>query len=81
MRFTELITEAPDALQPGTQPGTAGSTTMAQNQQISQDPAAQVKMMAQQAKDRADKKKQLQDQITQTQKQLQDLQKQLAAIK
>jgi len=58
-----------------------GSTTLAPGQQVSQDPAAQAKMAAQQALDRANRKKQIQDQITQTQKQLQDLQKQLAQIK
>jgi hypothetical protein len=54
---------------------------MAPGQQVSQDPAAQAKMQAQQALDRANRKKQIQDQITQTQKQLQDLQKELASIK
>jgi hypothetical protein len=62
--------------------GTApGATTMAPGQQVTQDPAAQAKMQAQQALDRANRKKQIQDQIAQTQKQLQDLQKQLASIK
>jgi hypothetical protein len=59
----------------------AGATTMAPGQQVSQDPAAQAKMMAQQALDRANQKKQIQDQIKQTQEQLADLQKQLAAIR
>ena len=58
-----------------------GATTMAPNQQVQQDPAAQARMMAQQALDRANRKKQIQDQIKQTQEQLAALQKELATIK
>jgi hypothetical protein len=54
---------------------------MAPGQQVQQDPAAQAKMMAQQALDRANRKKQIQDQIKQTQEQLAALQKELATIK
>lgn len=54
---------------------------MAPGQQISQDPQAQQKMMAQQALDRANQKKELQDAIKQKQQELADLQKQLAQIK
>ena len=64
-----------------TTPAATGSTTMAPDQQVQQDPAAQAKMQAQQALDRANRKKDLQDQIRQTQKQLQDLQKELASLK
>lgn len=59
----------------------AGATTLAPGQQVANDPAAQAKMLAQQALDKANQRKQLQDQIKQTQAQLADLQKQLAQIK
>lgn len=62
-------------------PPAGGATTLAPGQQVANDPAAQAKMMAQQALDKANQRKQLQDQIKQTQAQLVDLQKQLAAIK
>jgi hypothetical protein len=65
---------------PGAAPG-AGATTMAPGQQVSQDPQAQQKMMAQQALDRANQKKEIQELIKQKQAELADLQKQLAAIK
>ena len=54
---------------------------MAPGQQVSQDPQAQQKMMAQQALDRANQKKEIQELIKQKQAELADLQKQLAAIK
>lgn len=80
MRFSEINMEAPQP--PFAQPGAApGATTMAPGQQISQDPQAQQKMMAQQALDRANQKKELQDAIKQKQQELADLQKQLAQIK
>jgi hypothetical protein len=60
---------------------TPGATTLAPGQQVAQDPAAQQKMMAQQALDRANKKKEIQELIRQKQKELQDLQKQMATIK
>ena len=86
MKFTDIISErevreltSPVA---GAAPApNAGATTMSPNQQVQQDPAAQAKMMAQQALDRANRKKQIQDQIKQTQEQLAALQKELATIK
>jgi hypothetical protein len=65
----------------GAVPPAGGATTMAPTQQVGQDPAAQSKMLAQQALDRQNRKKQIQDQIKQTQEQLADLQKQLATIR
>ena len=59
----------------------AGTTTLAPTQQVQQDPAAQAKMMAQQALDRQNRKKSIQDQIKQTQEQLAALQKELATIR
>lgn len=88
MRFSEIMSEAPQP--PLTQPGaatgaapstTSGSTTLAPGQQISQDPQAQQKMLAQQVLDRANRKKQIQDSIKQKQQELADLQKELATIK
>lgn len=83
MKLSEFTFEDPAIAAPE-----PGATTMAPGQQVAADPAAQQKMMAQQALDRANKKKalqdaikQTQDQITQLQKQLQDQQKQLATIK
>ena len=77
MRFRDFVGE----LTPTTTPPTPGSTTLAPGQQVSADPAAQQKMMAQQALDRANKKKEIQDVIRSKQQELQDLQKQLAAIR
>jgi len=88
MRFSDLVNEgdflnirelAPTMAPPAAP--AAGATTLAPGQQVATDPAAQAKMMAQQALDKANQRKQLQDQIKQTQSQLIDLQKQLAAIK
>jgi hypothetical protein len=88
MKFTDIISErevreltSPMAGTAATTAPAAGATTMAPKQQVQQDPAAQAKMMAQQALDRADRKKQIQDQIKQTQEQLAALQKELATIK
>ena len=64
-----------------TAPPTAGATTLAPGQQVSADPQAQAKMLAQQALDRQNRKRQIQDAIKQKQEELADLQKQLAAIK
>jgi hypothetical protein len=76
------VSELAPAPTPGAAPApTPGATTMAPGQQVQQDPAAQAKMMAQQALDRANRKKQIQDQIKQTQEQLAALQKELATIK
>lgn len=65
-----------------------GATTLAPNQQVQNDPAAQAKMMAQQALNRQNQRKQLQDQIkakqqeiADAQKALAELQKQLATVK
>lgn len=74
MRFRDLIAEL-------TPPAASGTTTMAPGQQVSADPAAQQKMMAQQALDRANKKKEIQDTIKAKQQELQDLQKQLAELR
>lgn len=74
MRFQDLIAEL-------TPPATLGTTTMTPGQQVSSDPAAQQKMMAQQALDRANKKKEIQDAIKAKQQELQDLQKQLAQLR
>lgn len=68
-RLSELVPPAPAA---------APATGLAQT---TQDPAAQAKMMAQQALDRANRKKAVQDQIRQKQQELADLQKQLATIR
>jgi len=90
MRFSDValegdflkIRELAPTIAPGATPApAAGATTLAPGQQVAADPAAQAKMVAQQALDRANQKKQLQDQIKQTQEQLADLQKQLASIK
>jgi cytochrome c1 len=85
-RLAELDSPAPTANTIGATP--AGTQTMAPGQQVQQDPAAQAKMMAQQALDRQNQKKQIQDQIkakqeeiVNAQRALQDLQKQLATIK
>ena len=75
MRFRDLVSE----ITPPAAPGAA--TTMAPGQQVSADPAAQQKMMAQQALDRANKKKEIQDTIKAKQQELQDLQKQLAELR
>lgn len=73
-RLSELVPPAPGAapMAGTTAPGIAQTT---------QDPAAQAKMMAQQALDRANKKKDIQLQISAKQKEIADLQKQLATIK
>ncbi len=81
MRFVELVSEAPVVPPTGTPPAIPGSTTLAPTQSVQADPAAQSKMLAQQAIDRANKKKEIQDQIKNKQKELADLQKQLALIK
>lgn len=60
---------------------TNAATTLASGQAVTSDPAAQAKMLAQQAIDRANKKKEIQDQIKNKQKELADLQKELALIK
>lgn len=69
-------------------PTTPGATTLTPGQQVASDPAAQQKMVAQQALDRANRKKQLQDQLKQAQEQLKqaqenvtNIQKQLAAVR
>lgn len=74
MKITDLLSEAPVVPSTGTPPAVPG-------QAVTADPAAQAKMMAQQAIDRANKKKEIQDQISQKQKELADLQKQLALVK
>ena len=89
MRFQDVanegdylkIRELAPTMAPTPAPAAGGATTLAPGQQVANDPAAQAKMMAQQALDKANQRKQLQDQIKQTQAQLVDLQKQLAAIK
>ena len=85
-RLAELDVPAPGAQTIGAPP--AGTQTMKPGQQVQQDPAAQAKMMAQQALDRQNQRKQVQDQIkakqqeiVDAQKALQELQKQLATIK
>ena len=81
LKIRELApTIAGAAPAPGAAPAT-GATTMAPGQQVQQDPAAQAKMLAQQALDRQNRKKQIQDQIKQTQEQLAALQKELATLK
>ena len=90
MRFQDVANEgdylkirelAPTVAPAATPLQGATATTLAPGQAMATDPAAQQKMMAQQALDKANQKKQLQDQIKQTQEQLADLQKQLAQIK
>lgn len=90
MKLSSIVSETEftrlrelDAPMLGTTPTTTtpGATTLAPGQQVAQDPAAQQKMMAQQALDRANKKKEIQELIRQKQKELQDLQKQMAQIK
>ena len=80
MRITDLL-EAPVVPPTGTPPAVPGATTLSPGQAVTADPAAQAKMLAQQAIDRANKKKEIQEQIKQKQKELADLQKQLALIK
>jgi hypothetical protein len=82
MKFQDIIGEITTPPSPVAATGitTPGATTMTPGQQVSTDPAAQAKLMAQQALDRANKKKEIQDTIKAKQKELQDLQKQLAAI-
>jgi hypothetical protein len=83
MRFQDLTQEG-DFLKIRELAPTIGATPMPSSttgvQQVSQDPQAQQKMMAQQALDRANKKKEIQDQIKQKQQELTDLQKQLAEL-
>lgn len=86
-RLAELDAPAPGAQTVGAPPAT-GTQTLKPGQQVQQDPAAQAKMMAQQALDKQNQRKQVQDQIkakqqeiVDAQKALQELQKQLATIK
>ena len=78
LQVKELTTPTPTSTVNTT---TTGAQTMAPGQTVQQDPAAQQKMMAQQALDRQNRKKEVQDLIKQKQEELADLQKQLAAIK
>lgn len=81
MRFQDIIGEiTPPGPTSTTGTTLPGATTMSPGQQVSTDPAAQAKMMAQQALDRQNKKKEIQDQIKQKQQELTDLQKQLAEL-
>lgn len=80
MKFRDFIGELTPPAVPTNAPST-GATTMAPGQQMAADPAAQQKMMAQQALDRANKKKELQDAIKAKQQELQELQKQLATLR
>ena len=81
-RLAELDAPMLGATPTGAAPAPApGTTTLQPGQQVQNDPAAQAKMMAQQALDRANRKKQIQELIKDKQQELQDLQKQLAAIK
>lgn len=77
MRFRDFVGE----LTPTAPLSAPGASTLTPGQQVSTDPAAQQKMMAQQALDRANKKKEIQDAIKSKQQELQDLQKQLAALR
>lgn len=86
MRFQDLANESDflkiKELAPTIAPGTTpGATTMAPTQQVSNDPNAQAKMMAQQALDRQNRKKDIQDQIKQKQEEIANLQKELAALR
>lgn len=81
MKLKELVSEAPVAPAAGSPQPVPGATTLTPGQPVASDPAAQAKMMAQQAVDRANKKKEIQDQIRMKQKELADLQKQLALIR
>lgn len=60
---------------------TPAATTTATTPNVAQDPAAQSKMMAQQALDRQKQKQELQDQIRNKEKEIIDLRKKLAEIK
>lgn len=76
-----MLGAAPAGTAPAPTATPAPGTTLQPGQQVQNDPAAQAKMMAQQALDRANKKKEIQELIKTKQQELQDLQKQLAAIK
>lgn len=88
-RLRELDAPTPGTPTIGAPPvPAAGAQTLKPGQPITQDPASQAKMMAQQALDKQNQKKQVQDQIkgkqeeiVNAQKALQELQKQLATIR
>jgi hypothetical protein len=60
---------------------TPAATTTTTTTNVAQDPAAQSKMMAQQALDRQTQKQELQDQIRNKEKEMIELRKKLAEIK
>jgi hypothetical protein len=85
MKFRDILEITPPTSGTATPPASgittpSGSTTMSPGQQVSADPAAQSKMMAQQALDRQKQKKEIQDQIKLKQQELTDLQKRLAEL-